>query len=385
MQFDIIIIGGGMVGATLACALTNSSLRIALVDSQPQSPMNDARLIALNHGSISLFKKLHLFEKLAEHAAPIEQVHVSHRGHFGATRIHAAELKLPALGFVVPAAEINLALEQQLHQTTVQIIRPATLIGLVEKQDSIHLTLKTPDGEKHIQGKIIIAADGTHSTMRDLLAIPTEKHDYQQSAIVTVTCLLRPHKNIAYERFLAKGAIAMLPLVGNRCATIWTAPNDIITHLMQLSDDQFLQELQKEFGSRLGCLAAVAKRALYPLQFVQVKKQAHGRIVLIGNAAHTVHPLAAQGLNLAFDEITRLLEIMADKPLDTIDMEVFNHYPFSQKLNTQLSHYLNILFSIDFLPVNIIRQIGMIGLDICGIMKRQFAAYPVGQSRRSCN
>lgn len=378
MNFDIVIVGGGLVGATLACALKDLPLRVALVDSQPQAPSNDARLIALNYGSVELLKKISVFEKLLPFAGVIEQVHVSRRGQFGATRIHARELKLPTLGYVVPAKEINAALEQALLNTSIEIIRPATVIGLTQTEQQACLTLKINNDEKRIQGKIIIAADGTHSTLRDLLAISTETQEYDQSAIVTVTTLARPHQQVAYERFLADGALAMLPLAGNQCATIWTASNAQVAHLMQLSDELFLAALQQEFGYRLGRLQSVAHRAIYPLQFMRAQKRVEGRVMLVGNAAHTVHPLAAQGLNLALNEVKALVQQLGGKPIDQVELASLDQYSLGQKVTMQLSHCLNTLFSIDFLPVNIVRQLGMIGLDISGAIKRQVAAFPAG-------
>jgi len=382
MKFDVVIIGGGMVGAALACALKPLSLQVALVDAAEKTMTDDPRLIALNYGSICLLKNLHVFEKLTPYAAAIHEVHVSHRGHFGSVRIKADELNLSSLGAVIPAKNINLALEDVMQQASVQFIRPAKLIALIEEKNNIHLTLETPTGKKSIEAAVVVAADGSYSTVRNLLAVPTEKHDYKQSALVTIVELKRSHRGIAYERFLSDGAVAMLPLTGDRCASIWTASQEKITSLMQLSDLDFLQQLQKEFGLRLGRLSSVAERFVFPLQLIQAKKSAHSRIVLIGNAAHTVHPLAAQGFNLALHEVAELAQMLGEKPFDQLDLQEFTQHSFSQALNMKLSDGLNSLFAIDFLPINIMRQIGIVGMGIFGILKNRFAAYPVGRSGR---
>jgi 2-octaprenyl-6-methoxyphenol hydroxylase len=378
MQTDIAIIGGGMVGATLAYALKDSPLKITLIDAHLANGANDARLIALNHGSISLLKKLALFESLIPFAAAINKVHISHKGYFGATRIHANELNLSELGCVIPAKNINQILEEKLSETKINILRPATLIDLNQETDQVKLTLKIAEQEQAITSRWVIAADGTYSTVREKLKIPVEKHDYQQSALVTVVHLRRSHQYTAYERFLKEGAIAMLPLTDNRCAVIWSGPTARITELTQLSSEVFLHQLQKEFGYRLGSMQAVDQRALYPLHFVKAQQRLYDRVLLIGNAAHTVHPLAAQGLNLAFREITLLTQLIEEKSLAHLDLAMLNKYSFSEKLTMQLSHYLNTLFSIDFFPVAMLRQLGLVGLDNCSFIKRRFAAHPTG-------
>lgn len=370
MQFDIIIIGGGMVGAATARALsptTQNQLNVALIDATPLTASDDQRLIALNYSSYSLFKKLGIWEKLAPYAATINEVHVSHRGHFGITRLSASELKLPTLGFVVPAKYINSALYENLAHIT--FLRPARLNNLIQDNEKVTLSVETLEGIKTISAKFIIGADGTHSTVRSLLDIPTQKLDYQQSAIVTTTELHRPHHNIAYERFQEEGAIAMLPLVGEHAATIWTGNNDTIAKLLQLSEPEFISTLQKQFGYRLGRFKTISKRFVYPLEWVQASQQVKERVILIGNAAHTVHPIAAQGLNIALNEVASLSEFINQHSLDTLSSLLI---PSQNKMSMRLAHHLNWLFSNDSLMVNTARQMGMIGFDLCQPLKERF-------------
>lgn len=366
MQFDIIIVGGGMVGASLASALQSSSHKIALVDASPLV-QDDHRLIALNYSSVCILKNLHIWPKLESHACAIDQVHVSQRGHFGVTRLRATEAELPVLGYVIPAQQINAALYENL--TNVTLLRPATVKQLTQDDEQAVLTITTPQGEKTISGKIIIGADGTHSTIRELLNISVKKIDYQQSALVTVTELNRPHQHIAHERFLKNGAIAMLPLTQQRAATIWTDNNDVIRDLMLLSDEEFLQHLQKYFGYRLGRLNKIAKRYVYPLQFIEAEKQIQNRVLLVGNAAHTLHPIAAQGLNLALYEMAMLAENL-NQELSLTNIESL--LKKQQKFSLKLSHYLSQLFSQDFFILKKARQIGMLGLDLSPRLKKHF-------------
>lgn len=359
---DIAIIGGGMVGAACAIALKTLGHRIALVDASA-TLAEDHRLIALNYNSYVFFQRLGIWESLAAHAEPIREVHVSHRGHFGATRLSASDVDLTELGFVVPAKAINTALYEKLTQ--IELFRPEKLLALETKEDAISLQLQ----HHCLTTQLLIAADGTQSSVRNLLAIPTDTIDYQQAALVTVTELNRSHQNIAYERFTATGALAMLPLVGNRAATIWSDQEATVKQLLQLSDDDFLHALQKQFGYRLGKLQKVQQRYSYPLKFIHAKHYVKGNVILIGNAAHTVHPIAAQGLNLALYEIGGLVEHLTKHGLSLA------HLPQrvrQQDLSLNLSHRLTQLFSLDFFLAHAARQTGMIGLDVCSGLKKKF-------------
>jgi 2-octaprenyl-6-methoxyphenol hydroxylase len=372
MKFDIAIVGGGMVGAALAAALHDTSLKIALIDAA-ESHANDHRLIALNYASYAFFKKINIWSELENHASAIHQVHVSTRGHFGTTRISAKEMGVEQLGFVVPAKEINIALYKKLTELNhVTILRGAKLTSLSQHTTHVDLTL-APKTEM-IEAAIVIGADGTFSTVRELLQIPTEIIDYQQKALVTITKLKRSHQHVAYERFLAKGAIAMLPLTGERAATIWSGDEKRIDELLKLSDEDFVASLQENFGFRLGKFLKIEERFSYPLKFSKSKAQIKNRVMLIGNAAHTVHPIAAQGLNLALYEVD-VLAAHFKQQLSLTDLPNFN---MQQKVSVNLSHRLTELFSADFFIVNAGRQLGMIGLDVCSSAKKQFGKRVLG-------
>jgi 2-octaprenyl-6-methoxyphenol hydroxylase len=370
--FDIVIIGGGMVGASLACALRDTSLRIALVDAAPLNTENDPRLIALNYSSYCLFNNLGVWDAMASHAEAIKQVHVSDRGHLGMTRLNASDVGLSALGYVVPAKYINAALDHTLNQHAanhpesqhITILRPAKLKMLTQTDKLATLTIETESGEIQLETKLVIGADGTHSTVRAELGITSEVTDYQQSALVTITTLNRPHQNIAYERFHTSGAIAMLPLTEQRVATIWTDEKEVIAHLLQLNDAEFLAELQKQFGYRVGRLMSVAKRHMFPLQMMKTTQTHKQQVLLIGNAAHTLHPIAAQGLNLALAEIAMLAQVILDTPQLTDWQPYLDWQQKQESASAGLSHQLPRLFASDFSVMNFIRQLGMIGLDI---------------------
>ncbi len=376
MLYDIIIIGGGMVGASLARALSETPFRIALVDAT-KTTAEDPRLIALNHGSHCLFKNLGVWSAMEPYATAIKQIHVSEKSRFGMTRLSADDVGMHALGYVVPAKHINAALTLS---NAINIFRPAKLKKLLQNSSHATLTLETESGEEIIEGKIIVGADGSYSTVRELINMETEIVDYHQSAIVTITELQRHHQHIAYERFHATGAIAMLPLDEKHAATIWSDKNENITSLMQQSDEDFLQTLQKQFGYRLGKLQKINQRHVFPLKMLRAKQHVKERVILIGNALHTLHPIAAQGLNLALYEIAKLTDYFKQQNPETISLNNPPDFSWQQKLSSRLSHRLAQLFLTDLFIINFGRQLGMIGLDLFPAIKRNFIQRAIGKA-----
>lgn len=375
----MIIVGGGLVGAGLAAALCDFPLRIALIDARMPSN-DDPRLFALNLGSCRFLQNLGLWPVLSNHASRIDQVHVSFQGHFGAVRLNCEEVRLPSLGYVIPARFVELALNEKLiaQQENPHIYRPATLKSLTQKNGCATLVVETASEEKILQSNIVIGADGTESTVREQLNIPVEVVDYQQSALVMRTTLQRSHHHIAYERFKANGAIAMLPLVGNECATIWTDDCSTLSQLKALSDEELLRALQKEFGYRLGRLQQISQRSVFPLRMVRAEKTFDQCVFLLGNSAHTLHPIAAQGFNLALYEVARLVAKIEEKQsqqnsFTSLDLqEISELVQPQQALSIGVSHRLANLFKSHSPILHSFLQLGMIGMDILTPIKKMF-------------
>jgi 2-octaprenyl-6-methoxyphenol hydroxylase len=388
MHYDLIIVGGGLVGSGLALALKNSGLAIALIDARLPTA-TDPRLFALSAGSCAFLSNLGVWSALSPHAAPIHQVHVSHRGHFGATRLNREEAGLAELGNVVPAAQIEQVLYQAVAEAPhVTLYQPARLIDIKQTAEEATLTIQTEAGEKKLIAPIVLAADGTESTVRTQLGIGTTIFDYNQSAIVTRTQLKRPHQQIAYERFTEEGAIAMLPLINQECATIWSGQSDKMSALLALDDITFTQKLQDTFGYRLGAFLGNSKRHHFPLRMVRAEKAVHGCVMLLGNAAHTLHPIAAQGFNLAVYEVAALVEAIFEK----VDMgqslkaaDVASFYERTQKqqaVSIGVSHRLSRWFNQDSRWMKAGLQLGMMGLDVSLPIKRKFIERMTGKSGR---
>ncbi|MDH5358122.1 MAG: 2-octaprenyl-6-methoxyphenyl hydroxylase [Gammaproteobacteria bacterium] len=327
-DYDLIIVGGGMVGASLACALKNTPLNIAIIEAfvlnSDQQPSYDDRGIALAYGSQIIFEAMGLWSQLAPHCTAIKDIHVSDRGHFGITRLSAQVEQVPALGQIITAREMGQVFHHALtQQNNLDVICPNSVTSLIQHSDSVELTL---DDDRHISAKLIVAADGGQSTIRQLLGLGALESDYQQTAITANITPERAHQNRAFERFTDSGPIALLPMSDNRCSLVWTVTAGDEKDILKLSDSDFLTQLQERFGYRLGKLIRVGQRNNYPLKLMQADQPVQHRIVLIGNAAHSLHPIAGQGFNLGLRDVAALADVLIDHCEDCGDAHLLNDY-----------------------------------------------------------
>ncbi len=393
-HYDIAIVGGGLVGASLAVALAKANLNvtIALIDQVPPvtqvQASYDARSVALAHSSCQIFQSLDLLPAIQQCASAIEQVHVSEKGQFGFTRIKAQQVYLKTLGYVIEIPKLLLLLSEALAQLPqVQRITPATVTKLKRVDKQWQLNLVDADD---LQADLVIAADGTLSPIRNMLALPTKDSDYQQYAIVANISINRDHKNIAYERFTPHGPLALLPLGENRVTLVCAIPKVQKNFMESLSDTEFLELLSQWFGYRLGRFEKIGQRVMFPLRLITATEQYKPGIVIIGNAAHNLHPIAAQGFNLGLRDAAFLAEVIADfylagKPLH--DEHLLKHYyelrQQDQRKTIQFSDGLVKLFTNDVKPLTWIRNLGMVGLDVMPMAKKLFARYGMGSSGHS--
>lgn len=388
-HFDVIIIGGGMVGAGLACALQELSVSVALIDARIPSS-NDPRLFALNTHSCHFLKNIGVWSACSPYATAIKQVHVSKAGQFGVVRLKASEVELSALGQVLPAYYIERAINNKLATLpNVTILRPAQLKTIVQEKDFAQLTITIDGVEQMLSSSCVLAADGTDSTVRTQVGIPTKIVEYEQSAIVFRTTLQRPHQHIAYERFIGEGAIAMLPLINPseneyEYATIWSTTNKIVKALLSLSEKDFLLALQEAFGYRLGRFQHTSQRYCYPLRMVEAQENFIGSVLLLGNSAHTLHPIAAQGFNLALYEVATVVEKMKEisSKQQVISVEALK--PIKATMEKQINASLSVS---DRLPqvfankglLSLLRPIAMLSLDIAVPIKKHFINRMMGK------
>ncbi len=402
MDWDIAIVGGGMVGVSLGLLLgerLQPSTRILLLESFPlpkrdegygstYSPSFDARSTALSYSSFQLYGGLNVWSQLAQRACPIEQIHVSERGRFGSTLLEASHYQWPALGYVVENAWLGTALIQALYrQDRVQMRSPARVQQVDSAANGYRLQLE--DGDR-ICTRLLVVADGADSSLRQSLGIESVRRAYGQHALIANVAHDTSHHGRAFERFTDCGPLAMLPLLddeegSHRSALVWTLPEQQAAELVESEEAAFLKRLQDRFGYRLGRLRKAGARSSYPLALVQAQEQVRQNLVLLGNAAHSLHPVAGQGFNLALRDCAALGEILAeaqrrDEALG--ELAVLQRYIERQRRDQErtvnFSDQLPGLFSHSDSALARLRDIGLFALDLSPGLKRQFVYQAAG-------
>jgi 2-octaprenyl-6-methoxyphenol hydroxylase len=315
--FDVAIVGGGMVGASLAVALAGSGRAVILIEGvapgSAAQPSFDERTTALGNASRRIFEGLGVWHGLAREAAAIRTIHVSDAGRFGFARLDASEQGIDAFGYVVPNRVIGSALWLKLASAAGITLRmPARTEAVQIADDYAELTIRVEGSmPETLRARLVVAADGAHSSIRAAAGIDAGVEDYNQVAIVTTVTVDRPHRDTAYERFTPTGPLALLPLHSGGMAIVWTAAPQRATELLALGDAAFLDALQARFGWRAGRFLATGRRASYPLQLTRAASSVAKRAVLIGNAAQALHPVAGQGFNLGLRDAAMLAELLA--------------------------------------------------------------------------
>lgn len=305
---DIAIVGGGLVGASLACALAASNYSVTLIEAAAPpvgEPSWDERCIALNAASVRILKSLGVWDALQVAAEPIRFTHISEQGRFGVARFAAEEAGLEALGYNIPVRHLGGVLWQQVQQTRTQLRCPARLVAMESTAEGWTLTL---DSGETVGARLVVAADGANSRVRELIGVTAQTRDYQQCAIVTALKTSRPHAGCAYERFTTEGPIALLPKPGQACSLVWTIPAGEAAKRMAWGEADFLEAAQAAFGERLGRFSTLGRRVVYPLARVLSDEALRPRLLFIGNAAQSLHPVAAQGFNLGLRDVAALQE-----------------------------------------------------------------------------
>ena len=334
LSYDVIIVGGGMVGASLAHALSGHGLSIAVIESYAlntsSQPSYDDRAIALSYGTKRILDALGLWPKLASSAEAINKIHVSEQGQFGFARLDHEEEGVEALGYVVTARDLGSVLLPTLTEVDdVSLLCPATLEDFSIEDNRVTANVLIDGKPSSLQAKLLVAADGGQSKVREQLGVRVKESDYEQSAIISNVSSQQPHLNVAYERFTTSGPVALLPMTDNRSALVYTVKTEDQKAVMALSDDDFLKQLQLRFGYRLGNFTRIGKRFVYDLKFKQVEEHIRHRVALIGNAAHTVHPVAGQGFNLGIRDVAALAEVIVEahkKESDIGQLSVLSEY-----------------------------------------------------------
>lgn len=393
LDYDVLIIGGGMVGASLACAIAPQGLRVGLVEAKvPPTATHqadyDERSLALAYGTCRVFQGLGLWEMLRARATPILTIHISERGKPGIARLDHREEGVDALGHVLAATDIGTVLGTRLAQLQgVHVLCPAQLDTVTIRPDAVHASLHLPDKTRSCTARLLVAADGARSRVCRQLGIDHIRWNYGQTAVVANVTPKVHHCNAAYERFTATGPLALLPMSQGRCAVVCTVDGNDAETVLSLDDTAFLAFLQTRFGDRLGAFVKTGRRQGYPLLMSRSREHIRHRLAVIGNAAHTLHPVAGQGFNVGMRDVAALAEVICDAQQvgqDVGDRTVLERYDawrrWDQSHSLLFTDGLARLFTNPWLgPV---RNLGLMAFDLLPSAKHLLARQTMGLQGR---
>jgi len=315
-QYDVTIVGAGAVGSALALQLSQMNYRVALIDANPPSyaKSNPERVIALSQGSMRYMQRLGVWDDVIRSGVGhIESIHAFEPDHAGSVDMHADEIQASALGYVLEIRQLL----QPLHDAikgNVDFIYPAKCIAMQRQAQHTELHLSTEQGAQTLSTALLVAADGTNSHIRQLAGITTRGWDHNRIGIVASIACQHGHAALAYECFKEEGPLALLPLADGRFSLVWSVAPQHAVQLMDMDDTSFLRALAQAVGSdviaQTGELTSLGKRACFPLELRIAKSFAQAGLALVGNAAHTIHPIAGQGMNLGLRDVAVLADVM---------------------------------------------------------------------------
>lgn len=399
MQQQVIIVGGGMVGLSLALMLAKAKIGVKLLEairypdytdteSVPYHSSFDARNTALSRRSVQIYQKLGLWEALQQHATPILEVHITEQGSFGKARLKAEQENVESFGQVIENAWLGRVLLTQVRQQPlIELIDGVQVKALTQDTEQVYIEAEREGQELQLTSKLVIAADGRDSFSRQALGVGVDVHDYDQVAIVTAVQTSKPHRQVGFERFSPLGPLALLPLPGEyRRSVVWPVKKGTEHEWLGEENDQhFLNALQQTYGDRAGKFEKTGKRFSYPLSQVLAHKQAVGRVVLMGNAAHTLHPVAGQGFNLCLRDADVLLRFLGSHLTVSDDLgepEVLKAYEQARLTDQQrvIKFCDSVVrgFSNQNPVLKLLRNTGLIAFDIVPGIKPLVANYAMG-------
>lgn len=333
-DYDVVIIGAGMVGASLACALAPSGLRIAIIEAvtlkNDYQPSYDDRGLTLSPSTKRILEYIGVWQNVLPAINPIKKIHISEQGRFGFTHLDASQTHNNELGYVVVARSLGQALHKKMTSfENITLICPAELKSFKQSTEGMSVEISHSDRNELITTGLLVGADGSQSLVRRLAAINIKEHDFKQTAIVANVTTQKPNQATAYERFTHHGPVALLPIDKNRSVLVFTVATENADQYMSMTDAQFINEIETEFGRRLGKIEQVGQRRSYPIMFIEALEQYQQQLILLGNAAHSIHPNSAQGFNLGLRDVAGLAECIfagIEKGLDIDDITILENY-----------------------------------------------------------
>ena len=367
-DYDLAIVGGGIVGLTLACALKDSGLSVVLIEAKPHSvaaAKGQAYAVHLLSGRI--FEGIGVWDKMLPQIATFRQVRLSDANHPDVVDFQPTDLGTEALGYVAEHHALLEPLQECLQEcTNVTYLCPAEVVKTQYESGGVEIDMRVGSKSCKIRTRLIVAADGARSRIRTWAGINTHGWQYWQSCIVAFVKPEKPHNDTAYERFWPSGPFAILPLPGNRCRIVWTAPHEEAKALVALDDEQFLTELRLRYGDQMGQLELEGDRFVFPVQLMQSDRYVLPRLALIGDAAHCCHPVGGQGLNMGIRDAAALAQVLQsahNQGEDIGDLQVLKRYErWRKQENLTILGFTDLLdrmFSNNWLPVVVVRRLGL--------------------------
>ena len=365
---DLVIVGAGIVGATLACALKDSGLNIVLIDLQPKSvAVSRERAYALSLRSGQIFQQIGVWNQILPQIATFKQIRLSDGDSASVVQFQLADLGTDALGYVGEHRVLLTVLQEALDKSaTIRWLCPGEVVATEYEADTVKIEVEVAGERKTLRSRLLVAADGGRSPLRAAANIGTRGWKYWQSCVTTTIKPKTPHNNIAFESFWPSGPMGVLPLPGNRYQIVWSAPHTKARELKELDEKEFLARLEYRIGSQLGSLELVAPRLVFPVRLMQSDRYVKPRLALIGDAAHCCHPVGGQGLNLGIRDAAALAQVLqtADRQGEDIgNPGVLKRYENWRKPENLVilgfTDFLNRLFSSTWIPVVVMRRLGI--------------------------
>ena len=391
-SYDIAIIGGGLVGASLACALAPLGLKIALLEAVPlkaaSQPSYDDRTLALSASSCNILQGLGIWPALSANATPIREIQVREYQRPGRVIMAPAELGLDRFGHVVEARVFGAAVMDRVSGIgTLDFLCPVSVTGVVANGAAASIEYSSGGDAHQIEAKLLVGADGANSFVRESLGIETEKHDYRQTAVICNITPEQDHQGRAFECFTPTGPFAVMPHVEGRCGLIWCVSTDQAAEITGLPDPEFLRRAHQRFGNHLGRFLKTGQRSSYPLRLVRALEDVRPRVVILGNAAHAIHPVGAQGFNLGLRDVAVLAELLwleskNGQGADFGNRDLLNHYSSWRKQDQEqtiaYSDGLARFFSNPLGLAAMVRTAGMLAHSFFPPLRRQLAVQSMG-------
>jgi 2-octaprenyl-6-methoxyphenol hydroxylase len=374
---NVVIVGGGPVGSVLALALQQQNVAFTMLEARSKGASHkDTRALALSYGSRLILEKLGVWQSVAAKATAINTIHISQRGGLGRTKLNAAEHNQEAMGYVLPYGALTKALDAAMDLRNIQYEANATEI--VPSQAATEVTFSQKNAAQTIVSPLVVVADGGRS-LGEIDGITKETKEYGHDALVSKVTAELPHNNIAYERFTPSGPMALLPNGESGFSLVWTGEKSSIDVLLALDDATFLNQLHAAFGDRVGQFLSIEKRMSFPLKLSTLKPSTAPHLVVIGNAAQTMHPVAGQGFNVGMRDAWTLANLIIDSPENALgSVAMLTAYGKQRSRDTKggilFTDLLVNMFGNDIVGLQAIRGAGLGALQLMSPIKNMLVS-----------